>query len=78
MQEGPGDLGAEGFGEDPAVGDAMGEEKLFDGGGVFVEGPGEGAGIGEFDEADAVGEGEAEGVDKGPVAVEAGEVDEGG
>ena len=60
------------------MGEVVGEEEFGDGVGVVVEGPGEGAGIGDFDEADTVGEGEAEGVDEGPVAVKAGEVDEGG
>lgn len=78
LEQGPDDLGTEGFAQQPAVADFVGAKELDDGVGVIVERPGQGAWVGDFDEADAIGEGDAEGVDEGPVAVKAGEVDEGG
>lgn len=78
MQEGPRDLGREGFAKQPAGGDVAFEKRGFDGGGIVIERPIGLARVGCLDETRAIAEGMAKGREKSPITVQAGQVNQRG
>jgi len=74
----PQDLRTKRFGENPAACDAFLCERDFQVRGVIIEGPGEGARVGDLHEARAIAKRAFEGGDEGPIAVQSREVNKRG
>src|SRR5690349_9289363 len=70
LQQRPGWLGAERFGEQPAATDAVLAQGIGDGIGVITHGPGDSAGISYFDKPHAVAKRDAKTHDERPIAVQ--------
>ena len=78
MEKGPRDLRGEGFAENPARGDALFEQRGFDGGGVVVQRPVRLMRVGGFDETRTVVQRVSEGREESPITVKAGQMDQRG
>jgi len=78
MEKGPRDLRGEGLAENPAGGDAVFEQRGFDGGCVVVQRPIRLMRVGGFDETCAVVQRVTEGREESPITVKAGQVNQRG